>query len=160
MDLFSYNTKFVILTKPFKIENMNFIKSLFGIKESKENNKETDNNKNFDILKYDGIRALNIQKIAYAIRCLEGALEIKNDVETMELLANAYIADNNNKGAIAVLERECAFSPNEIKPLLSLASVLFLEEDYIKMNEVCNKAIELDDNDASALYLNAKRLWD
>lgn len=63
MDLFSYNTKFVILTKPFKIENMNFIKSLFGIKESKENNKETDNNKNFDILKYDGIRALNIQKL-------------------------------------------------------------------------------------------------
>ena len=87
---------------------MNIFKSLFGGNGSKENNKELDKNKDFDILKYDGIRALHINKVDYAIRCFEKALEIKDDVETMEFLAHAYIAVNDHKAAIDILEKECA----------------------------------------------------
>lgn len=41
------------------------------------NPKETKLNRNFDVLKYDGIKALKIGKNTYAIRCFNEALKLK-----------------------------------------------------------------------------------
>ena len=50
---------------------MGLFSSLFG------GNKKTEEEKNFDILKYDGIRAMRIGKLAYALKCFEEATAIK-----------------------------------------------------------------------------------
>ena len=62
----------------------NFLKSLFfGETDESE---ETKLNRNFDVLKYDGIKALKIGKNTYAIRCFNEALKLKEDVEVLEHL--------------------------------------------------------------------------
>ena len=63
---------------------MGIFSSLFGSNKTPEENKE----KNFDILKYDGIRAMRIGKLAYALKCFEEATAIKEDLETMQHQAN------------------------------------------------------------------------
>ena len=51
----------------------NFLKSLFfGETDESE---ETKLNRNFDVLKYDGIKALKIGKYTYAIRCFNEAMK-------------------------------------------------------------------------------------
>ena len=62
----------------------NFLKSLFfGETDESE---ETKLNRNFDVLKYDGIKALKIGKNTYAIRCFNEALKLK----VLEHLVGAY----------------------------------------------------------------------
>ena len=58
---------------------MGFFKSLFSSqpKEPANEGGRKIEEKNFDILKYDGVRAQKIHKLAYAIRCFEEALNIQ-----------------------------------------------------------------------------------
>ena len=53
---------------------MGIFSSLFG------GNKKTEEEKNFDILKYDGIRAMRIGKLTYALKCFEEATAIQEDL--------------------------------------------------------------------------------
>mgnify|MGYP003401005183 FL=1 len=57
---------------------MGIFKSLFG-REAKQPEKNQDKNqeRNFDILKYDGLKAMKIGKTGYAIRCFTEALAIR-----------------------------------------------------------------------------------
>ena len=49
---------------------MKFFKALFGSKEEKpEEKKKAEEAKNFDVLKYDGVRALRAGQAEFAIRC-------------------------------------------------------------------------------------------
>ncbi|HIY37183.1 MAG TPA: hypothetical protein H9972_10775, partial [Candidatus Paraprevotella stercorigallinarum] len=74
---------------------MGFFKTLFtGKSDSPQETKQKNNDRNFDILKYDGIRALKIGKTSYAIRCFREALNIKSDIETISHLATALIQTN------------------------------------------------------------------
>lgn len=59
---------------------MNFFKALFGGKiETSEEKKKEDEAKNFDVLKYDGVRAMRSGQLDYATKCFRHALEIKDD---------------------------------------------------------------------------------
>lgn len=56
---------------------MNFLKKLFaGNNEPEENVRHKNEERNFDILKYDGIRAQRIGKWIYAEKCFKEALNI------------------------------------------------------------------------------------
>lgn len=55
---------------------MNFFKKLFGSQNTSEEVKEE---KNFDVLKYDGVRALRMQQFDYAAKCFVLALELNAD---------------------------------------------------------------------------------
>ncbi len=134
---------------------MNILKSLFG-NSSQKNEKEKTEEKNFDILKYDGVRAQHIGKIEYAIRCFEEAIAIKEDIETMNFLANAYIHNNQLNDAHEILNKVCTINAEDAKNFLALASVCFLQEDYDSMQEATQKAIALDDNNPLSYYLSAK----
>ena len=60
---------------------MNFLKAIFGNKEENEIEKsEEEAKKNFDILKYDGIRALKTHQVEYAIKCFSHALDLQEDL--------------------------------------------------------------------------------
>ena len=80
---------------------MGLLSSLFGGKSSEEKQTATQEDKNFDTLKYDGIRARNIHQLPYAIKCFENAIRLKEEPETMMLLANAYL----QTGAVLFLGR-------------------------------------------------------
>ena len=53
---------------------MGLFKSLFGGNNTPETEKEKNDKKNFEILKYDGIRAQRMGKLPYAIKCFEEAV--------------------------------------------------------------------------------------
>lgn len=133
---------------------MNIFKSLFSGNKSEDPKKEE--NKNFNILKYDGIRAMHIGKTKYAIRCFEEAVAIKDDTETLSLLAKAYSVDEDFNKAISTYEHLLSTTPNDTNNYLSFASILYMQEKYEYMNEICNKAIAIDDKNATLYYLSSK----
>ena len=131
---------------------MGIFSSLFGGNKTPEENKE----KNFDILKYDGIRAMRIGKLAYALKCFEEATAIKEDLETMQHQANTYVRMNRMDDARQLMVRMTELAPDQPLVFQSLASLCYMQEDYPAMNEACQKALALNDQDPATYFLSAK----
>ena len=131
---------------------MGIFSSLFGGNKTPEENKE----KNFDILKYDGIRAMHIGKLAYALKCFEEATAIKEDLETMQHQTNTYVRMNRMNDARQLMVRMTELAPDQPLVFQSLASLCYMQEDYPAMNEACQKALALNDQDPSTYFLSAK----
>ncbi|MDE5638881.1 MAG: tetratricopeptide repeat protein [Odoribacter sp.] len=107
----------------------NFFKSLFGgNSDAGEKAEEKENERKFDILKYDGLKALKIKKTGYAIRCFNEALNIREEEETLEYLAMAYIQQGENKNAIETYDRLVVLAPEETDIFLKRAQ-LYLQEN-------------------------------
>ena len=71
---------------------MDFLKKLFGGSDQPTDNKKKENdNKQFDTLKYDGVRALRQGQSAFAVQCFTHALQLQNDLECRDYLSQAYI---------------------------------------------------------------------
>ena len=131
---------------------MGIFSSLFGGNKTPEENQE----KNFDILKYEGIRAMRIGKLVYALKCFEEATAIKEDLETMQHQANTYVRMNRMDDARQLMVRMTELAPNQPLVFQSLASLCYMQEDYPAMNEACQKALALNDQDPSTYFLSAK----
>ena len=66
---------------------MGFFKSFFSGKPANpEEEKQKNNQKNFEIFKYDGMRAQRMGRADYAIKCFTEALALQEDFETMGYL--------------------------------------------------------------------------
>lgn len=131
---------------------MGFFQSLFGGNSTPQAEQE----KKFDILKYDGIRAMRIGKLTYAIKCFEEATAMREDPETMRHQANTYIRVNRLDDARKLLERMTELTPDEDEAFRSLAALCYMQEDYTAMEAACRKAIELDERNAASYFLSAK----
>ena len=129
---------------------MGIFSSLFG------GNKKTEEEKNFDILKYDGIRALRIGKLTYALKCFEEATAIQEDLETMQHQANTYIRVNRMDDARQLMNRMTEIASDQPLVFQSLASLCYMQEDYKGMDEACRKALALNDQDPATYFLSAK----
>ena len=71
---------------------MGFFKSFFSGKPANpEEEKQKNNQKNFEIFKYDGMRAQRMGRADYAIKCFTEALALQEDFETMGYLAQGCI---------------------------------------------------------------------
>ena len=67
---------------------MGFFKSFFSGKQEKpETEKQKNDQKNFEIFKYDGMRAQRMGRPDYAIKCFTEALALQEDFETMSYLS-------------------------------------------------------------------------
>ena len=63
---------------------MGFFKSFFSGKPANpEEEKQKNNQKNFEIFKYDGMRAQRMGRADYAIKCFTEALALQEDFETI-----------------------------------------------------------------------------
>ena len=129
---------------------MGIFSSLFG------GSKKTEEEKNFDILKYDGIRAMRIGKLTYALKCFEEATAIQEDLETMQHQANTYIRVNRMDDARQLMNRMTEIASNQPLVFQSLASLCYMQEDYKGMDEACRKALALNDQDPATYFLSAK----
>lgn len=133
---------------------MNFFKKLFGSQNTSEEVKEE---KNFDVLKYDGVRALRMQQFDYAAKCFVLALELNaDDLECRDYLSQAYISLGDMQNAYTQLMAISAEQPNNVAVLLRMADVLYMTEDYAAMAEVCEKALQLDSENIMTYYIYAK----
>ena len=106
----------------------NFFKSLFSSSKvaTPEEEKSKNDQKNFDILKYDGVRAQKIGQVAYAIKCFTEALKLQEDFETMTYLVAAYTTANKADEALEVLNRMVELEPDHVNTLLTRVNVLFM----------------------------------
>ena len=130
---------------------MGIFSSLFG-----GSKKTEEEEKNFDILKYDGIRAMRIGKLTYALKCFEEATAIQEDLETMQHQANTYIRVNRMDDARQLMNRMTEIASDQPLVFQSLASLCYMQEDYKGMDEACRKALALNDQDSATYFLSAK----
>lgn len=136
----------------------NFFTSLFSSSKSEDTaeGKAKNDQKNFDILKYDGIRAQKIGQVAYAIKCFTEALNIQEDFETMNYLVSAYSMASQTEKALEILNRMVEMEPEHIPTLLTRVSVLFMLDKDVEVTADCLRIIELDESNHLAWFLMAK----
>ena len=90
----------------------NFFKSFFsGKSETPESEKQKNDQKNFEIFKYDGLRAQRMGRPDYAIKCFTEALAIEEDFETMGYLSQLYIPMGETEKARELLEKMAVMEP-------------------------------------------------
>ncbi|MBR0049455.1 MAG: tetratricopeptide repeat protein [Prevotella sp.] len=118
---------------------MSFWKAIFGGKElTPEEEKKEAEDKNFDLLKYDGIKAMKIGRADYAVRCFEEALKMRNDLEVRDYLQQVLIRQGDLEGAMSQLEIMTAAEPDNLMLNLQMAHVAYMMEDYDRMEQICS----------------------
>ncbi len=130
---------------------MGFFKSLLGF----EDTPEQKNEKDFETLKVDGMKAMNIRKTDYAIACFQRALEIHEDAEVRSCLAKAYL--NSGEALLAKDQLETLVSTQRENPdeWIAMAHVQYVLKEWSGMEESAQKALSLQGGDPEALFLLA-----
>lgn len=135
----------------------NFFKSFFsGKPETPESEKRKNDQKNFEIFKYDGMRAQRMGRPDYAVKCFVKALAIEQEFETMGYLSQLYIQTGETEKARELLEKMTVMEPHVVSTFLSLANVCYVLEDYKAMEEAAAKAIAIEEGNAIAHFLLGK----
>lgn len=135
----------------------NFFKSFFsGKTESPESEKQKADRKNFEIFKYDGLRAQRMGRPDYAIKCFTEALAIEEDFETLGYLSQLYTQTGELVNARETLTRMVALEPLLASTYLTTANVCFIQEDYQAMESSAQKAVELEEENAVGHFLLGK----
>ena len=125
---------------------MGFWKALFGGDDlSPEEEKQQKEAKNFNLLKYDGVKAMKIGRADYAVRCFEEALKLKDDLEIHDYLSQVLTRLGDAKGALLQLEALAAAEPQNADIRLRMAQVAYMAEDYRQMEEHCRQVMAIDD---------------
>ncbi|MBM6992972.1 MAG: tetratricopeptide repeat protein [Prevotella sp.] len=136
---------------------MNFLRKLFGgTEETPEEEKKVQEARNFDVLKYDGVAALRQNAFDYAIKCFRCALDLQEDAETRDYLAQALIHTNEMREAFEQLEHLSETEPDNVRIQLRMADVAYMMEDYDAMTEVCERANTIDSENAMVNYSYAR----
>ena len=95
---------------------MNIFKSLFSSKENTNKKEEKQQEKEFDILKFDGMRAQRLGRPDYAEKCFIKALELQKDFETMGYLAQVYVQTRQFEEAQKLLLQMSELEPRICTP--------------------------------------------
>ena len=136
---------------------MGFWKSLFtGKEETPEENIQKEEEKNFDIFKFDGLRAQRMGRMEYALRCFDEALGLKEDFETLSFKSTTLIAMNRLEEACDVLKRMAELQPQRTETHITLANILFMTDAYEAMKASAAKAVECNAENPMAYYLLGK----
>lgn len=138
---------------------MGFWKTFFGGEpDSPEDEKKNAEEKNFDLLKYDGVKALRIRQTDYAIRCFREALKLRDDLETRDYLQQALIASGQLSEALDELKAILARDPANARVIAQAAHVAYMLEDYSQMADLARKAIDAAPDNAHPHYQLAQAL--
>ena len=135
---------------------MSFWKALFGGNTSPEEEKKNNETRNFDLLKYDGVKALRMGKADYAVKCFQEALRISDDLETRDYLSQALIHTGQLEEALQTLE-EMRLSGQPSRALMArMGHIAYMMEDYGRLADIANQAAEADDSNPHAYYMAAQ----
>ena len=135
---------------------MNIFKALFGGKtEDTEESKKEKEAKNFEILKFDGVRAMRARQAEYAVKCFSHALDIKDDDETRDYLSQALMANNELMEAMNQLKILAGKVSGNAAIYIRMANVAYLMDDFAAMDEACTSALGIEADNIQAMYLKA-----
>ena len=135
---------------------MNILKKLFGGQKTTEEVRET-KEKDFDMVKYDGVRALRMHQFDLAAKSLEHALQLNaEDLECRDYLSQAYISMGDLQKAYEQLQILSEAQTDNVAVLLRMADVAYMLENYTAMLEVCDKALHLDTSNLLTYLYSAK----
>lgn len=136
---------------------MGFLKTLFsGQTETSAEKKEKKQKQDFDILKYDGMRALQAGQTDFAIRCLEKALTLKDDEETKEKLAQAFLQKRETEKAYDILQTLSSQTENPLPVFLIMAKINEQTFNYTRMESLCASALAIYPENSELLYWAGK----
>ena len=136
---------------------MNFFKALFGNAETTpEEEKREAEEKRFDLMKYDGVKAMKIGRFDYAERCFAEALALHEDLEVRDYLSRALIQQGKYGEALEQLELLAEHQPENAAILLQASHVSYLKEDYPLMQHYAERALAVEEGSATASYLLAQ----
>jgi len=136
---------------------MNFLKALFGSSDtSAEDVEKESEKKQFDLMKYDGVRAMKMGQFDYAVRCFEEALKVQDDLEIHDYLSRAFVRMDRLNEAVEQLQLLARAEPENAGIQLQLAHVCYMNEDYAAMAEAAEQAIALDGTLAQGYLLYAQ----
>ncbi len=139
---------------------MGFFKSIFSSTTlSPEEEKAKEENKNFEIFKYDGIRTQNMGQLDYAEKCFREALKIRDDEEVLAHLGQTLSIHGKLEEAFEVYNRLTNTYPNNLESFLALANVCFLIDKHNEMLTAAEKAIALNAESAAAYFLQGRALF-
>lgn len=136
---------------------MGFWSALFGgSQQTPEEEKKEQEARNFDLLKYDGVKALKMGQSEYAVRCFVEALKLKEDLEVHDYLSQALLQQSDLDGAMTELRTLAEAEPENAQIQIRMAQVAYMQEDYTAMGEACEQAIKLDSDNAQPYFLSAQ----
>ena len=135
---------------------MGLFSSIFSSAKPEGDNEQKVDLKQFDVLKYDGIRALRISKPAYALKCFTEALKIQQDIETMKYLVAVCNNLDMNDLALETLNNMIDLGEEPANSLLMRANFFFTNELYAETAIDCEQTIELEPDNYTAYFLLAK----
>jgi tetratricopeptide (TPR) repeat protein len=135
----------------------NFLKSIFVSDTlSPEEEKQKEENKKFEVFKYDGIRAQNMGQLALAIKFLGEARAMRKDEEVLSHLGQALTVTGKLAEAYEVYNELVALKSDVLSYFLSLANVCFLLDKYDEMLNATVQAIALDGENAAAHFMQGR----
>jgi len=135
---------------------MGFFSSLFFSSKTEEDEQQKVDRKNFDILKYDGIRAQRMGKLEYAVKCFTEALKIQKDFETLNYLMSACYMLNRHEEALEALNGMVETGEEPEITLLMRANLFFTMEKYVDSAADCMQVLELKPDNYIACFQLAK----
>lgn len=136
---------------------MGFLNALFsGRQLSPEEEKQEQEAKKFDLLKYDGVKAMKMGQGDYAVRCFTEALKIQDDLEVHDYLSQVLLQQGNLDGAVAELRTLAEAEPENAQIQIRIAQVAYMQEDYATMGEACEQAMKSEPDNAQAYFLSAQ----
>ena len=138
------------------INNMGFWKAFFGGETDPEEEKKNAEDKKFDMLKYDGVKAIRYGQNELAAKFFNEALKYKNDPEVHDYLSNVYIRMGMLDEALQETKIVVQAEPDNINLLLKAASVAYMKEDYAEMTALCEQALAVDADNAMVHLFYAK----
>lgn len=138
---------------------MGFFSNLFGNSKESAETQEQQKEKNFDILKFDGLKAQKMGKIPYSVRCFTEALALKEDFSTRLYLAQSYIIQQEYALALEQLHKMSELQPDNVDTYLIMAKVADQQQDWSTLNEACQKAAQVDGNRADIHYYFGKACY-
>ena len=148
---------------------MGFWKALFGGEEqSPEQEKEQQEQKRFELLKYDGVRALKTGRLDIAESCLREALTMREDLEVRDYLWQLLVRLDRTDEALEHLKTMSEAQPDNVELKLQMATVAYMKEDYALMEQVLEpltsvsaESLQGDSHltTAQAFYLMAQARW-
>ena len=136
---------------------MGFWNVLFGGKQlSPEEERQEREEKNFDLLKYDGVKAMKMGQMDYAVRCFNEALKLKDDLEIHDYLSQTLIRKGELDEAMAELQKLVEAEPANVALRVRVAQVAYMMEDYEAMTAACESALQTDGANAPVHFLYAQ----
>lgn len=136
---------------------MGFWKSFFGGEEQNpEEEKKDAEAKQFDLMKYDGVKAMRIGQFEYAEKCFREALKVHDDLEIHDYLSQTLMHLNRLQESLEELLLISREQPDNPSVMTQAAHVAYMLENYAQMHSLAEQAQALDPENATAYYQMAQ----